>query len=185
MEDSVHMVKHPTTRPVAVSSEQSFQDLFRNHYPQVVRRIWSITHDQAVAEDLAQEVFVRLYAVDLPSIENIGAWLTQTSTHVAFNHLRGEKRRVARDAQAADPHSLSEPSTEERWLQHEEIHDVRAALTDLEERDRTLLLLKYSGYDYKELAAITQLETNSIGTLLARARKRFRDLYQQRRGSER
>jgi RNA polymerase sigma factor (sigma-70 family) len=185
MEDAVHMVKRPDKRPVAPLPEPSFQELFKTYYPQVVRHIWSITRDQAAAEDLAQEVFVRLYDSDRSAIENLSAWLTQTSTHVAFNHLRGEKRRIARDLQAADPLSLAEPSTEERWLRHEEIDDVRAALTDLEERDRTLLLLKYSGYDYKELAALTQTQTSSVGTLLARARKRFRDLYQRRRGSER
>lgn len=184
MEVPVPMVKLPDPQPAPPIAELSFQELFRMHYPQVVRRIWSITREQAMAEDLAQEVFLRLYDQDLQSIHNIAAWLTQTSTHIAYNYLRGEKRRIARDEHAGSPDSLAEPSTEDRWLREEEIHAVREALTDLEERDRNLLLFKYSGYDYKELAELTQVQAGSIGTLLARARKRFRDFYQRRRGNE-
>ncbi|MGZ4122450.1 MAG: RNA polymerase sigma factor SigX [Tumebacillaceae bacterium] len=187
MEVYAQMPDHSQSPPVSwdTGAERSFPDLFKAHYPQVVRQIMRITRDQAVAEDLAQEVFLRLHDQDITRIDNIGAWLTQAGTYAAYNHLRGEKRRIARDEQQSDASTTVEPSTEERWLQQEEIASVREALIDLNERDRTLLLLKYSGYDYQELANVTQVEQSSIGTLLARAKRRFRDLYQRKRGDER
>jgi RNA polymerase sigma factor (sigma-70 family) len=186
MEVSASMPDHSQVPPVPLidRAEQSFQELFRHHYPQVVRQIMRITRDRAVAEDLAQDVFLRLHDQDIATIQNIGGWLTQAGTYAAYNHLRGEKRRAARDEQPLDT-PVMEPSTEDRWLQQEEIATVREALIDLNERDRTLLLLKYSGYDYQELADATQVERSSVGTLLARAKRRFRDLYQRKRGDER
>lgn len=184
MEVYAPMSDRPESRPWPPPSGEadSFQDLFKAYYAPVVRQIMRIIRDQVVAEDLAQEAFLRLYDQDILQIANIGGWLTQAGTHLAFNYIRSEKRRIARDVQQQPDVQTLEPSTEDRWLQQEEIEAVREALTDLNERDRTLLLLKYSGYDYQELAQATQVEKGSVGTLLARAKRRFRDLYQRKRG---
>lgn len=161
-----------------------FSVLFKAHYSQAVRQILPIVREQAIAEELAQEVFIKLYSVDRSEIENLRAWLAKVSIHVAFNYLRSEKRRAARDDRATQREGCTSPSTEESWLRREEIAAVRETLVDLDERDRLLLLMKYSGYDYKELAQAAGIEKGSVGTLLARAKKKFRELYQHRRGSE-
>ena len=179
MEVQAPMTKQPDANP---HSRPAFQELFQAHYKQVVRQIMRVTRSQSVAEDLAQDVFLRLYDQDLDQIENIGGWLTQASLYAAYNYLRSEKRRLARDEKQVAERSLLAPSTEEHWLKLDEIETVRETLIDLSERDRTLLLMKYSGYDYQELAEATKLHPGSIGTLLARARRKFRDLYQRKRG---
>lgn len=179
MEVPAQMNDRPTIHP---QLKPNFQELFHAHYKQVVRQIMRITHDQSVAEDLAQEVFLRLYDQEIDTIANVGGWLHQASLYAAYNYIRGEKRRIARDGAISDDTATETPSTEEHWLKQDEINTVREALTDLGERDRTLLLMKYSGYSYQELAEVTELEPASIGTLLARARRKFRDLYQRKRG---
>ncbi|HEU4964022.1 MAG TPA: sigma-70 family RNA polymerase sigma factor [Bacilli bacterium] len=177
MEGIATMSEHPVTPP-------TFQHVFRAYYPQVVRQVLRILGDAAAAEDVAQDVFLQLYDQEWRTIDNVGGWLHQASIYAAYKYVRSERRRSSRDERGAEPGPSVEPSTEERWLQQEEITAVREALTDLGERDRALLLLKYAGYGYRELAEITQVESGSVGTLLARARKKFRDLYQRRRGME-
>ncbi|MFD2170665.1 RNA polymerase sigma factor SigX [Tumebacillus lipolyticus] len=179
MEGIARMAERPSSH-----TAPPFPELFKTYYPQVVRQIMRITRDQSAAEDLAQEVFLKLYDQDIRLIENIGGWLMQAGIYAAYNYLRGEKRRNARDEEQAHHSSQVEPSPEDRWLHQEEIEAVREAIFSLPERDRTLLMMKYSGYNYKELAEATSVDTGSVGTLLARARRKFRDLYQRKRGSE-
>jgi RNA polymerase sigma-70 factor (ECF subfamily) len=55
---------------------------------------------------------------------------------------------------------------------------VRAAIDQLGERERQLLLLRAEGYGYRELAAALDLHEASVGTLLARAKRAFREAYE-------
>lgn len=161
---------------------EDFQSIFRTHYPQVVRYILRLVKDQALAEDIAQEVFMKLYATNTAEIENKSAWLIKTAIHTSYNTLRQEKRRLQREENEHNSEPKEHVSSEETWLQLDEIATVREALHDLDERDRLLLLMKYSGYDYRELAKAAEVEKSSVGTLLARAKKRLREFYQRKRG---
>ena len=164
------------------SEPDDFQSIFRTHYPYVVRYIIRLVKDQAFAEDIAQEVFMKLYATNFREIENISAWLIKTAIHTSYNTLRQEKRRILREEKEHSKVPEKIYSTEDTWLQLDEIDSVRQTLHDLDERDRLLLLMKYSGYDYRELAKAADVESTSVGTLLARAKKRFREFYLRKRG---
>lgn len=159
-------------------SNEPFQDVFKQYYAHVVRQIMRIVRDQAIAEDLAQEVFLQLYHTDWKQIESLPAWLAKASIYAAYNYLRSEKRHQARIEKEADyQHSFSSPSSEERWIQKEEITSVQNTLKKMDERERTLLLMKFSGFQYKEIANAIRVEVSSVGTLLARAKVKFRKMY--------
>ncbi|WP_047152366.1 RNA polymerase sigma factor SigX [Aneurinibacillus tyrosinisolvens] len=166
----------------SAAGDLSFQDLFKAYYPHVVRQIVRIVHDQARAEDIAQDVFLQFYHTDRTRIENIPAWLAKVSLHAAYNEIRSEKRRLQRDEKEVNPLCTYSLSSEETWLQKEEIHTVREVLTEMDERDRVLLLMKYSGFNYRELAKAIDVENGSVGTLLARAKTKFSKLYKKMRG---
>ncbi|WP_139488888.1 RNA polymerase sigma factor SigX [Brevibacillus dissolubilis] len=165
-------------------STEDFQALFITYYPHVTRYIMGIVKDQAIAEDLAQEVFLQFYHADRTVIEHLPAWLTKTAMYAAYNHIRAEKRRQARDEKESSQQMVTTPSTEQKWLEQEEISVVREVLQEMDERDRTLLLMKYSGFPYHELAKATGVEKSSVGTLLARAKTKFRNLYKGWRGDD-
>lgn len=174
------------TTLIKKQSNPDFQTIFRMHYPKVVRQITGFTGNITTAEDLAQEVFVRLYNLDWAQIQNMDAWLTKCSFHAVCNYFRGEKRRVAREAleyQLNYPalKSNEENRIEDLLIQEETKHNVLEALSMLGERDRLLLLLKYQEYSYREIAETLELNPASVGTLLARARKQFKNLYQKGR----
>ncbi|MFC8685851.1 RNA polymerase sigma factor SigX [Brevibacillus porteri] len=162
----------------------SFQEMFTTYYPFVVRQIIRIVKDQQTAEDIAQDVFLSFYHTDRSVIEHIPAWLSKSALYAAYNYLRSEKRRYARQERSASEQEHVSPSTEEMWLAKESQSIVRDVLEELDERERTLLVMKYSGFPYVELAKATGTQISSVGTLLARAKSKFRTIYGRMRGEE-
>ncbi|MBN6187889.1 RNA polymerase sigma factor SigX [Aneurinibacillus sp. BA2021] len=181
MEVQVALTKEKAFTTASAPAE-NFQELFTAYYPSVVRQIMRVVKEKAVAEDVAQEVFLKLYNTDRTQIANIPAWLAKTALHMAYNYIRSANRRQARDEKAGQEQETHSLSSEEKWLKEDEILTVREVLNEMDERDRTLLLMKYSGFNYKELADAVHVESSSIGTLLSRAKVKFRTMYKQMRG---
>lgn len=159
-----------------------FEMLFKNYYPSVVRQVMRIIPSQSVAEDIAQDVFLRFYHTDRSEIEHVSAWLIKMSINASYNYLRSEKRHLARIEKETIHSSGIAPSTESRWLEQEEITVVRNILAQMDSRERNLLLMKYSGFSYDELAEAVDIKKGSVGTLLSRAKNKFRERYKQIRG---
>ncbi|MEB4816013.1 RNA polymerase sigma factor SigX [Bacillus thuringiensis] len=158
----------------------TFENLFKQYYAYTVKQIIWIVKDQSIAEELAQEVFLQLYHSDWKVIENISGWLIKSSTYVAYNHLRSEKRHQAKIDKEIQYHEVQNiPSLDDDWIRKEEITKVQTILNKMNNRERTLLLMKFSGFQYKEIAEILQTEISSIGTLLVRAKMKFRKIYKQ------
>ncbi|MCW1239471.1 MULTISPECIES: RNA polymerase sigma factor SigX [Bacillus] len=162
------------------TSHMTFEDIFKQYYVYAVKQIIWIVKNQPIAEELAQEVFLQLYRSDWKAIENIPGWLIKSSTYVAYNHLRSEKRHQAKIDKEIQYHEVQNVSSlDDDWIRKEEITKVQTILNKMNERERTLLLMKFSGFQYKEIAEILQIEISSIGTLLVRAKMKFRKIYKQ------
>ncbi|MCR8981837.1 RNA polymerase sigma factor SigX [Brevibacillus laterosporus] len=164
-------------RPV---SDVTFEDLFKQYYVYVVKQIVWIVKNQPIAEELAQEVFLQLYRNDWKEIKNLSGWLIKSSTYVAYNYLRSEKRHQAKIDKTIQDHEVQHVSSlDDDWIRQEEITKAQIVLSNMSERDRTILLMKFSGFQYKEIAEVFQIDISSIGTLLVRAKQKFRNIYQQ------
>ena len=155
-----------------------FQSIFERYYPGVFRRALLILGNRAAAEDVAQEVFFRLWYSPPRDAGNIGGWLYTTAAHLSLNHLRGEKRRRDRETRAGADRSEAGEGAEEAAVANCEAESARRALAKLAERDRLILLMKFSGHSYRDIAAAAGVEKGSVGTLLARAQARFREEYE-------
>src|SRR5215211_9562739 len=92
----------------------------------------------------------------------------------AYNALRS-KQRLQRGLGWVEPEQQSDPQDE--YLRREERERVRAALARLPERTAKLLLLRYAGLAYNEIAAALDVAPGSVGTLLARAEHAFAAVY--------
>ncbi len=126
-----------------------------------------------MAEDLAQESMLRLFSHEVDgSSHGVRAWLFKTATH-----LVRDRHRVDRNRQRlleANPVLPAETASPEHDLERlEDQERARGALATLSDRDREILLMRYSGFSYKEIAYAAEVAATSIGTLLARAEKRF------------
>lgn len=164
-------------------SVQAFDTLFLRHYGRVYGLAFRLLGSPEVADDVAQEVFLRLYRRPLrpgracrqTGRHNLPAWLYRVTTNLAYNLLRNEMRRERREevVQADD----SPPDPAEHALRQEERRLVRQALAGLSPRQGQLLILRHAGFSYRELAEILQVAPTSVGTLLARAERAFERAY--------
>jgi RNA polymerase sigma-70 factor (ECF subfamily) len=156
-----------------------FTRVFDAHFPRLFRYLDRLSGDADLAADLAQEAFTRLYQRgSLP--EEPGAWLATVATNLFRNihttrarreHLlRAVPEAVQFADHAVDPAISAAPDDTERR--------VRGTLDSMPARDRELLVLRAEGYSYREMAVALELNEASVGTLLARAKRVFRELYE-------
>lgn len=169
----------------------NFQAAFERHYESLFRYLHRLVGDADVAADLAQESFVRLLDQDVPEAQ-VKSWLFTVGTNLVRDRARTRSRRarLLRQPEAA-PERPADP--EERAARRERIESVRVALDRLSERDREILLMREEGFRYAEIARVIGVKPSSVGTLLARALRRFAEAYEavpaasageERRGSE-
>ena len=163
------------------SVSSGFEALFVEHWAHVYRLLCRLVGDPAEAEDLALETFVRLYQkAPLHESEfNPGGWLHRVATNLGLHSIRSWKRRESYEM-TAGKYALEE-TPEARpadiLAQEEERRLVRLALSQLNERQAQLLILRYSGISYKEIAEALNLAPASIGPLLVRAEREFEKHY--------
>lgn len=158
--------------------------LYHERFASLFRYLDRRTGDAQLAADTAQEAFVRLFQRGAMP-EEPAAWLVT----VAHNLLRDDRRRTGRrlrllEAGPVDvpgPTAVSDPAAEADA--EERRHQVRAALSRLAARDRDALLLRHSGYSYREIAVALQLTETSVGTILLRAGAGFRRAYEEMHGA--
>lgn len=157
-----------------------FEEAFRRSYPRLVNVAWRVLRDRAEAEDVAQETLARLpdaAVLDRPDDE-VDAWLTRVCLNRASNALRGRTRSAdhqGRSARLEPPENPDDPAS--AVAAADERAGVRAALAELPHRQRAVLVLRHAGYAYAEIAAAVEVSPGSVGTLLARAERAFRDVY--------
>jgi RNA polymerase sigma-70 factor (ECF subfamily) len=160
--------------------EHRFDETFRRAYPRLVGLAWRVLRDRAAAEDVAQETLVRLAdaaLLDRPDAE-VDAWLTRVCLNRASNALRARVRAGDREDRAGrrePPAHGQDPAA--AVVDGEDRDAVRSALAELPERQRAVLVLRHSGYAYAEVAAAIGVAPGSVGTLLARAERAFRQVY--------
>ncbi|MFF2093696.1 sigma-70 family RNA polymerase sigma factor [Paenibacillus sp. NPDC058174] len=159
------------------SAPDLFRQLFDQHYPSVRRKLIALLRDEAAAEDIAQEVFLKLYRNPPDQLEAVGAWLHRVLTRQAYDYI-DKKNRERALLQKSEQQFMVQPqafqSNEETMLERDEQEQVKQLLEALPERDRKLLMLRYSGYSYAEIAEKLRLKQPQVGTLLKRAGERFK-----------
>ena len=168
------------TAAQTTSEKIEFDEAFTLHHRTVFRVARGVVQDAALAEDVTQEVFIRLYKNldSVPTDDLLKAWLIRVTMNVARNALRGNFRATARDDaffKEAEANYTAEPELD--YERKTEIEEVRKALAKVKEPMRSCLMLKEQGMSYKEIAVTLGLNETSIGTFVARARKEFLRFY--------
>ncbi|HET9984701.1 MAG TPA: sigma-70 family RNA polymerase sigma factor [Longimicrobiales bacterium] len=159
-----------------------FDALFHRLYPSLFRYLNRLTGDIDVAEDIAQEAFVRLLAQDLPEAE-ARPWLFAVATNLVRDRARKQERRQ-RLLKAEPVLPAPSPRPDEVVERGEQVERVRAALGRLAPRDQQLLLMREEGFTYEEMARTVGVAPSSVGTLIARALRRFAGAYAQEAGND-
>lgn len=166
---------------------EAFRSFFLEHYTRLAGVVFRFVGDYSLAEDLTVEAFWRLYRQPYGggSHFNPGGWVYRTATRLAIDHMRAEARR-GRYEQEAGPsltaHNGPDPLGD--VLAAETRTQVRNALALLKPEQAQLLILRASGFSYRELADFLGLKRETIGTRLIRAEAAFRKQYLKLHGNK-
>ncbi len=157
-----------------------FETTFSAHYAPIARAIARIIHDKGRAEELAVDAFWKLLQNPQAHGSHTGGWLQRTAIRLALDELRRRARRSRYERFI--PWGSRPQTPDDLFSANEEQGRARAVLASIAIRDAELLLLRYDGASYDELATSLQLNPASIGTLLSRAQQAFRKEYIKRYG---
>ena len=151
-----------------------FDEAFTLHHRAVFSTARAVVRDAALAEEVTQEVFLKLFRHldSAPRDELLRPWLLRVTLNEARNTIRGRNRALVRDAnyQRTNSQRIATDSADEREA---ELEAARRALDKIKEPMRSCLLLRHQGLSYREIAQTLSLKENYIGSLIARARKQF------------
>lgn len=168
---------------IAQGDTASFETVFYQHYDRVYGLLFRLVGNRGEAEDLTQEVFLKLYnhayrkrLFGRSREHNIGAWLYRVATNVGYNAVRGRQRRWQRNTTLV-PDPQGGYATEKEVEQREMETAVRQTLARLQPRQVQLLLMRQMDFSYADCAAAIGVAPGSVGTLLARAAQAFREAY--------
>ena len=169
-------------------AESVFEELFLQYYGRIVGVLIRLLGDRDRAEELANDVFVKLYRYPLPPRPdaNLGGWLYRTATNLGIDALRAAARRRHYERAAADGAVPADatPNPLDEVLREERRSFVRAALASLRPAHAQILILRSSGLSYNDLAESLGVQRGSVGTMLARAEREFEKRYLQMCGAK-
>jgi RNA polymerase sigma-70 factor, ECF subfamily len=166
----------------------AFDILLAKYRKPIVHFMYRMVHNQAVAEELAQEVFLRVYRSreTYRAEARFSTWLYRIATNLGVNHARDTRReRSASTIYLDEPDSEtgttpdvadSTPSAEANLLSRERMNAIRKHVMALPDRQKTAVLMhKYEGLDYKQIGDVLKLSESATKSLLFRAYQTLRD----------
>ncbi len=166
----------------------AFDVLLAKYRKPIIHFMFRMVHNQAVAEELAQEVFLRVYRSreTYRAEARFSTWLYRIATNLGVNHARDTRHeRNAQTVHLDEPDTDTgttpdladdRPTIEARLLRDERMKAIRDHVMALPERQRTAVLLhKYEGMDYKGIGEVLKLSESATKSLLFRAYQTLRE----------
>ena len=173
---------------VKAGDDDAFAYLVQKHRRAIVHFMFRTSRTQAVAEDLAQEVFLRVYRSrqSYEASAKFTTWLYRIATNLAINHTRDTKNERpenmvsvdAKDEETGLGFDLADGSlsVEQNLVRRERMMAIRAKVLALPEKQRTAVLLhKYQGLDYKQIGDVLKISESATKSLLFRAYETLRE----------
>ncbi|MFQ5778329.1 MAG: RNA polymerase sigma factor [Terriglobia bacterium] len=166
--------------------KDAFDVLVGKYRTPVIHFLYRIVHEPALAEELAQEVFLRVYRARTryQPRARFSTWMFRIATNVGLNALRDGRMRRARETSMHEDHKLEgavaaaahpAPTAEETMLEAERSRQIRQAVEALPEKQRLAVLMhKYQELDYSEIADVLDCSESALKSLLFRAYETLR-----------
>jgi RNA polymerase sigma-70 factor (ECF subfamily) len=172
----------PARAADARDASHDFEEAFTLHHRAVFCAAYSLLRDAGLAEDVTQEVFLKLYSNSevAPPDETLRPWLLRVAINLSYNTLRTRTRSGSRDEEFARESiglAGASESVEADFERRAEIAEARRALSKIDEPMRSCLILKQQGLSYREIAAAVSVNESYVGSLIARGRKEFARVY--------
>ena len=173
---------------VKAGDDSAFDYLVQKYRRAMVNFMYRMAHNSAVAEDLAQEVFLRVYRSrgSYEASAKFTTWLYRIATNLAVNHARDTRHERPENMVSLDePDEETETSmdvpdsslsVEENLVRRERLQAIRNTVQQLPERQRMAVIMhKYQQMDYKQIAEVLKLSESATKSLLFRAYESLRE----------
>jgi RNA polymerase sigma-70 factor, ECF subfamily len=173
---------------VSEGDDEGFNYLIEKYRKPIIHFMFRMVHNQAVAEELAQEVFLRVYRSrqSYRAEARFSTWLYRIATNLGVNHARDTKHeRAAQNLYLDQPDPETgttpdvadlKPSVEHELVRDERMRAIRQHVMALPERQRMAVLMhKYQGMDYKQIGEVLKLSESATKSLLFRAYQTLRE----------
>jgi RNA polymerase sigma-70 factor (ECF subfamily) len=165
-----------------------FDFLIQKYRKPIIHFMYRMVHNQAVAEELAQEVFLRVYRSreTYRAEARFSTWLYRIATNLGVNHARDTRHERAAstiyldetDSETGTTPDVADttPGAEAKMLRRERLNAIRQHVLALPERQRMAVLMhKYEGMDYKQIGDVLKLSESATKSLLFRAYQTLRE----------
>ena len=182
----------PRSCSASKPEKSAFTFLVQKYRRQMVGFMYRMCHNPAAAEELAQEVFLRVYRSreKYEASAKFNTWLYRIATNLAVNHARDTRHELAEntlrldepDQETGTTPDLADDSltAEEQMVRQERIAVIRQKVQALPERQRMAVILhKYQQMDYREIARVMKLTESATKSLLFRAYETLREQLQE------
>jgi len=166
----------------------AYEYLVNKFHRPMIAFMFRMVHNQALAEELAQEVFLRVYRSrkGYAAEAKFSTWLYRIATNLAVNHARDHKmERSGRvmsldepDEETGTTPDVADPAmnVEQHLLRQERLTAIKKHVLALPEKQRAAVLMhKYQSMDYREIAAVLKLSESATKSLLFRAYEALRE----------
>ena len=162
----------------------SFALLLERHRVPVIHFLYRMVQNQAVAEELAQEVFLRVYRSrhSYEPTARFTTWLFRIATHLALNQIRDRRHEKSSESLDEDPRDgISRqvadtlPNVEQDLLRQARLNEVRQAIETLPAKQKAAVLMhKYQEMEYSQIAKVLSCSESAVKSLLFRAYETLR-----------
>lgn len=173
---------------VKAGDQSAFDFLVQKYRRPLVSFMYRMARNTAAAEDLAQEVFLRVYRSreTYEATAKFTTWLYRIATNLAVNHARDNRKERPEvtlsldepDEETGTTMDVADAtmSAEEGMVQRERLAAIRGKVDALPERQRLAVLMhKYQQMDYKQIADVLKLSESATKSLLFRAYETLRE----------
>ena len=172
---------------IAEGDEHAFEILVERHQTHVLNLIYRFLGDRTKSQDLAQEVFLRVWraAGDYKPKAKFTTWLYRIAANLCLNELKSARRKkwlrffqADTDEQNSGENDFSDssPSPEDLLLSKERTIEITNALQSLPENQRMALILKrYDDLSYEEIARVLNCSVSAVESLIVRAKKNLQE----------
>jgi RNA polymerase sigma-70 factor, ECF subfamily len=182
LEDSAIMLE------LRAGNMSGFDYLIQKYRKPIVNFMYRMVHNQAIAEELAQEVFLRVYRSreTYRADARFSTWLYRIATNLGVNHARDTRHERnastiyldEADSETGTTPDVADmtPGAEAGLLRRERLNAIRQHVLALPERQRMAVLMhKYEGMDYKQIGDVLKLSESATKSLLFRAYQTLRE----------
>ena len=172
---------------VKAGDDSAFDFLVQKYRRPIINFMYRMAHNTAAAEDLAQEVFLRVYRSrsSYEASAKFTTWLYRIATNLGMNYSRDTRHERPEntmnldepDEETGQARDLADktPSVEEEIMQRERLRAIRQKVEALPERQRMAVLMhKYQQMDYRQIADVLKLSESATKSLLFRAYETLR-----------